>query len=343
MTPDPEALAVLLDAARACYGDDSEQVRWLLNPGAVRELLSHTPGQIDDDSYCPSCGVGLYESHGVTAPRGHCPVAAAWRALGDPRGAADIERAHEEALREQANRILRASGYPGGFHAGGWVRERPMLLAPHDEVAVQLSPPSVLSPEEQLRLYGRVHCTWPPTRPGFPRPQGVHSAYCAYCATRLAHESQATSTVTRAEARVSLDDWRSASPVRAESESLGSTPCRHAVVIQRYAQHVVDGQRGLLGPTMEVVVESVCRACGAVIGGDPRDWAQIHVYVRTRVDSDARGMEAVEDEARRAEHTGYATQAWLRGETCGKHTGIASNRCLRDADHPGACDCQTVS
>lgn len=28
VTPDPKALAVLLDAARACYGDDAEQVRW---------------------------------------------------------------------------------------------------------------------------------------------------------------------------------------------------------------------------------------------------------------------------------------------------------------------------
>ena len=39
-----------------------------------------------------------HDAHGAaTSP---CVIAAAWRDLGDPRGAADIERAHEEALRE---------------------------------------------------------------------------------------------------------------------------------------------------------------------------------------------------------------------------------------------------
>lgn len=99
MTPDPKSLAVLLDAARACYGDDSEQVRWLENPEAVRELLAAHPVMQatvngEDGAVCPEC----YGNHGDAHQR-ICRVAAAWRALGDPRGAADIERAHEEALR----------------------------------------------------------------------------------------------------------------------------------------------------------------------------------------------------------------------------------------------------
>lgn len=101
MTPNPAALAVLLDAARACYGDDSEQVRWLLNPDAVRALLRHAPTtERYDEQACPHCEA----IHDDTARSIHsrtCPVAAAWRALGDPRGQADIERAHEEALRDR--------------------------------------------------------------------------------------------------------------------------------------------------------------------------------------------------------------------------------------------------
>jgi hypothetical protein len=38
-----------------------------------------------------------------------CPVAAAWRALGDPRGAEDVERAHEESLRQESQRMNRAA------------------------------------------------------------------------------------------------------------------------------------------------------------------------------------------------------------------------------------------
>ena len=98
MTPDPKSLAVLLDAARACYGDDSEQVRWLLHPEAVRILLKATPASPCGDreeTRCWWCHFHfLDEAHSRT-----CVGAAAWRDLGDPRGAADIERAHEEALR----------------------------------------------------------------------------------------------------------------------------------------------------------------------------------------------------------------------------------------------------
>lgn len=99
-TPAPHAVAVLLDAARECYGDDSEQVRWLLKPDAVRELLRHAPSRAhgDDVNYCPECGVPDGEAHGASKRRAHCPVAEAWRALGDPRGDEDVELAHHEAL-----------------------------------------------------------------------------------------------------------------------------------------------------------------------------------------------------------------------------------------------------
>lgn len=173
MTPDPKALAVLIDAARACYGDDSEQVRWLLNPDAVRELVKHDPQILEvglDSTICPSCEVGPGQAHqalltitgkvAVSPSRQRCAVAAAWRALGDPRGAADIERAHEEALREQSLRAVdrgpgswfahardglryederRASDARGmeaveeearGHHAGvTWAREQPGITA----------------------------------------------------------------------------------------------------------------------------------------------------------------------------------------------------------------------
>jgi len=103
MTPDPKALAVLLDAARACYGDDSEQVRWLLNPDAVRQLMkiapTFTPEFHDEREQCSTCRAEVGEAH----DKG-CVTAAAWRALGDPRGAADIERAETEAWRHHVGR-----------------------------------------------------------------------------------------------------------------------------------------------------------------------------------------------------------------------------------------------
>ena len=96
MTPDPKSLAVLLDAARACYGDDSEQVRWLLHPEAVRELLHAASAPVDDFSEYRAC-LACSEPPHMAHLQG-CRIAAAWRDLADPRGAADIERAHEEAL-----------------------------------------------------------------------------------------------------------------------------------------------------------------------------------------------------------------------------------------------------
>ena len=85
--------------------EDAAQAR------AVRELLRHSPVSTEDytgnewESICADCNENVDS-------RGHlqrCAVAAAWRALGDPRGAADIERAHEEALREQTQHAINAA------------------------------------------------------------------------------------------------------------------------------------------------------------------------------------------------------------------------------------------
>lgn len=105
MTLDPKALAVLADALRSALpeSDAAEVLRWATHPEAVRELLKHASGEEFDsggESRCAACF-----SHDVHYRT--CRIAAAWRALGDPRGAADIERAHEEALREQERRTAR--------------------------------------------------------------------------------------------------------------------------------------------------------------------------------------------------------------------------------------------
>lgn len=84
----PAQLAVLADHLRSILPekDAADVVRWAAHPEAVRELLERA-------------GYEAGES-----PTDRRRVAAAWRALGDPRGAADIERAHEEALAEENRR-----------------------------------------------------------------------------------------------------------------------------------------------------------------------------------------------------------------------------------------------
>ena len=110
MTPE---LAVVCDQLRTLGLEDV--ARWVEHPEAVRELLRHSP--VDAESTepnmpeCPQCESGPRGPHGR-----HCEVAAAWRTLGDPRGAADIERAHEEALRQDDARrpIGLLTRTPGG-------------------------------------------------------------------------------------------------------------------------------------------------------------------------------------------------------------------------------------
>ena len=77
--------------------------RWVEHPEHVRRYLKHTPvsGDETEDGACSGCRVE--EARGRTHLR-DCWVTAAWRALGDPRGQADIERAHEEALYADSQR-----------------------------------------------------------------------------------------------------------------------------------------------------------------------------------------------------------------------------------------------
>lgn len=114
--PDPTALAVLLDAMCAAYGytraEAEEAEKYARNVGAVRDLLKHSPvgpeEYVEDEwqSICRDCGVNVDPAQEA----GHlarCLIVAAWRALSDPRGAADIEQAHVEALHEETFRQVR--------------------------------------------------------------------------------------------------------------------------------------------------------------------------------------------------------------------------------------------
>ena len=112
MSLDPKALAVLADALRSVLpeSDAAEVLRWATHPEAVRTLIALMPVAVNHDGgeihavVCPDCFESTYEAHGPA-----CKVTAAWRALGDPRGAADIERTHVEALREHRRRFPRTA------------------------------------------------------------------------------------------------------------------------------------------------------------------------------------------------------------------------------------------
>jgi len=70
-------------------GATDDMLTWLEQPEAVRELMRLSP---QTGYRCESCAA--YDDF---AHERKCAVAAAWRALDDPRGAADIERAWDEA------------------------------------------------------------------------------------------------------------------------------------------------------------------------------------------------------------------------------------------------------
>lgn len=98
------AIQVAIDILRELGRED--EARWIEHPDAVRALLKDPPA--DRNGECPGsrerddasgdvrgwlCGGSVHDSHMPS-----CLIAAAWRALGDPRGQADIENAHDEAL-----------------------------------------------------------------------------------------------------------------------------------------------------------------------------------------------------------------------------------------------------
>ncbi len=170
--------------------DAADVAKWAANPGAVRELLRHEPiAAPEQDQQCASCLSWRDQSH---LPR--CTIAAAWRALGDPRGAQDIERAHEEALREQDGRgvhcraeVPRAGGLvaectrPRG-HLGACAStsssarlpmsravERAQMIAESDRV---LREAGMVSPMERFRLTSESQQAAQlreGAAPGFPR------------------------------------------------------------------------------------------------------------------------------------------------------------------------------
>ncbi len=84
-----DAIRVAIDILRELGLE--EQARWIEHPGAVRTLFRLGGDCADYEGECEGCGA--YSPHAA-----NCEVFAAWHALNDPRAAADIERAHEEAL-----------------------------------------------------------------------------------------------------------------------------------------------------------------------------------------------------------------------------------------------------
>lgn len=86
-------------------GATDEMLTWLRHPEAVRALLKGEP--TDRNGECTGAESGCYGSPYAPHIR-LCEVAASWRTLGDPRGAQDIELAHEEALLEHKTRAHNA-------------------------------------------------------------------------------------------------------------------------------------------------------------------------------------------------------------------------------------------
>lgn len=82
-------------------GATEDMLTWLRHPEAVRTLVNLDP-EVGGDYACQKCM--SYAAH-----LSSCVVAAAWRALGDPRGAEDIERAHVEAIGEDGWRARQRS------------------------------------------------------------------------------------------------------------------------------------------------------------------------------------------------------------------------------------------
>ena len=106
-------------------GATDDMLKWLEQPEAVRTLLKLSP--YNDAERCEACDEDANDAHLRT-----CTVAAAWRTLGDPRGAADIEMAELEAHKQEARRMrlarrlndslnsLMRATYPEAL-ASGWI------------------------------------------------------------------------------------------------------------------------------------------------------------------------------------------------------------------------------
>lgn len=240
----PAQLAVLADHLRSILSeqDAADVARWAQHPEAVRELLLHDPLMFEHDAagVCPRCDAPMGEVHNLTSRiesiglRFSCPVTAAWRALGDPRGAADIERAWEEALRQNVRLFPQ------------WARTAQMRpLSP--EALVALGPSSIGIAAEDLPEGATVEFTLggPPTQPVRLSPfhevggQLIHRSILVPMGSDRTH-------------------WPDGSP--------RATPCNRKACERREQES-------------EYYVGQA-------------------TYSAQRSESDARGMEAVEDEAR---------------------------------------------
>lgn len=85
------------------------EATWVEQREHVATLLKLNPATGYDNS-CESCMSDSGSAHSRM-----CGVAAAWRALGDPRGAEDIEWAHEEALARAPDMERWANSPPGAL------------------------------------------------------------------------------------------------------------------------------------------------------------------------------------------------------------------------------------
>lgn len=227
--------------------DAADVAKWASNAQHVRELLKraeyHQADEEGGNSPCVECGSDSYSAH-----FGPCLVAAAWRALGDPRGAEDIERAHEEALASNRRRPARAWMDGDQPVAIGEIREGQAVLV-------------------------------------VPRPAGVF---------RLASESQAA-----AQARI---DGQNYFPTGESQAALERARARASQAAQ------VRAVIGLNGELVEVPRNGRPPAGFSLWasrhqGGWP--YVEEDAITASRRASDARGMEAVEDEARQLNEPGH--------------------------------------
>lgn len=119
-------------------GATDDMMTWLAHPSEVRALLKLSP--YNGAERCDACDEDAYDAHLCA-----CPIAAAWRALGDPRGQADLERAREEAdwedERRDRERRLREAGLNasaasiGESPAAQWRRHNASLSSLEDQLS----------------------------------------------------------------------------------------------------------------------------------------------------------------------------------------------------------------
>lgn len=114
-------------------GASDDMLQWLREPGAVRELLKYAPLYADRTEQCSGCGAPAGEAHqnwNGNDGKGlrHCEVAAAWRALGDRRGALDVDNAWDEALEQERPRTWDLSPEAGFTYSSRWV---PLAATPY--------------------------------------------------------------------------------------------------------------------------------------------------------------------------------------------------------------------